>query len=190
MFNVISKYKFYLSFENSIHCKDYVTEKFWRNSLMSGLVPVVFGPHVSDMKALAPPKSYIHVEDFTNPHGKGTSGKTQDDALRDLVKYLNYLNKNNTAYMEYHKWRTTKIDVTTPMETHTRKKICGTCKLLRKKKRDSYPIRMIESVSSWWWTNQHDQRCLNGTLFLPHFMKEFRRPVDMRSNWYDKLRGK
>ena len=43
-------YKFYLAFENSIHCNDYLSEKFWRNALFQGLVPVVYGPHRADLK--------------------------------------------------------------------------------------------------------------------------------------------
>ena len=39
----ISHHKFYLAFENSIHCNDYISEKFWRNALSSGAVPVVYG---------------------------------------------------------------------------------------------------------------------------------------------------
>ena len=49
-----AKYKFYLAFENSIHCNDYISEKFWRNSLGQGLVPIVSGPHPDDVKAVAP----------------------------------------------------------------------------------------------------------------------------------------
>ena len=45
-----AKYKFYFAFENSIHCNDYLSEKFWRNSLAQGLVPVVYGPHPDDVK--------------------------------------------------------------------------------------------------------------------------------------------
>jgi len=45
-----AKYKFYFAFENSIHCNDYLSEKFWRNSLSQGLVPVVYGPHPDDVK--------------------------------------------------------------------------------------------------------------------------------------------
>ena len=51
---LISNFKFYLSFENAIHCNDYISEKFWRNALSSGAVPVVFGPHRDDVKAMAP----------------------------------------------------------------------------------------------------------------------------------------
>ena len=43
-------YKFYLAFENSIHCNDYLSEKFWRNALKEGLVPVVYGPHRADLE--------------------------------------------------------------------------------------------------------------------------------------------
>ena len=45
-----AKYKFYLAFENSIHCPDYMSEKFWRNSIRQGLVPVVSGTHPDDVK--------------------------------------------------------------------------------------------------------------------------------------------
>ena len=60
----ISKYKFYLAFENAIHCNDYISEKFWRNSLGSGVVPIVFGPHPADVAAVAPTYSYIHAVRF------------------------------------------------------------------------------------------------------------------------------
>ena len=87
----MAKYKFYMAFENSVHCTDYISEKLWRNSLAQGLVPVVYGPHVDDVKAMAPPNSYIHVEDYNSP--------------AELAKYLDYLSKNDTAYLEYHQWR-------------------------------------------------------------------------------------
>lgn len=85
----IRKYKFYFAFENSYQCKDYITEKFYRNSLFAGAVPVVFGSTKSDYEAVAPPGSFIFLEDF--------------ETLRDLVTYLKYLDHNDTAYLEYHK---------------------------------------------------------------------------------------
>ena len=85
-------YKFYLAWENSIHCYDYMTEKLFLTSLYSGVVPVIFGPHRDDVAAALPPKSYIFVEDFPN--------------VQKLVDYLHYLDKNATAYAEYLEWRT------------------------------------------------------------------------------------
>ena len=49
---LFSKYKFYLAFENSIHCNGYISEKMWRNSLAQGLVPVIYGPHPDDVKVI------------------------------------------------------------------------------------------------------------------------------------------
>jgi hypothetical protein len=63
-----------LAFENAYHCTDYISEKFWRNSFSFELVPVIFGPHVDDVRKVAPPNSFIHADEF----------ETADD----LVKYL------------------------------------------------------------------------------------------------------
>jgi len=43
------------------------------------------------VEAVAPPNSYIHAEKFETPE--------------ELVGYLDYLDSNDTAYMEYHQWR-------------------------------------------------------------------------------------
>ena len=85
------RYKFYFSFENTLHCKDYISEKLWYNALYSGTVPVIFGPHKDDVEAVLPPKSYILVEDYSDYH--------------DLLKYLHYLDRNVSAYAEYLEWR-------------------------------------------------------------------------------------
>ncbi|CAL4120904.1 unnamed protein product, partial [Meganyctiphanes norvegica] len=77
-------YKFYLAFENSI-CKDYVTEKFFE-TLQYGPVPVVWGG--ADYKQLAPPKSFINVQDFDSP--------------RALADFIHYLDRNDTAYNMYY----------------------------------------------------------------------------------------
>lgn len=54
-------YVFYLAFENAL-CQDYITEKFWWNSLHAGLVPVVIGGlESSDYMRVAPPDSYLLV---------------------------------------------------------------------------------------------------------------------------------
>ena len=54
------EYKFYLAFENSL-CSEYVTEKFWRTVRLP-IVPVVMGG--TDYKKIAPPNSFIDVNDF------------------------------------------------------------------------------------------------------------------------------
>ncbi|XP_050410873.1 alpha-(1,3)-fucosyltransferase C [Patella vulgata] len=84
---VLGKYKFYLSFENSL-CKDYVTEKFW-NALVREQIPIVRGG--ADYTKIAPPNSFINVLDFPN--------------IKKLAEYIHYLDKNHTAYNEYFKWR-------------------------------------------------------------------------------------
>lgn len=83
-----SEHKFYLAFENSYHCKDYVTEKFFR-AIEAGTVPVVWGAKKEDYLKFVPENAFIFVEDFPT--------------LEDLVKYLNYLDKNDNKYMEYFK---------------------------------------------------------------------------------------
>ncbi len=82
-----SKYKFYLSFENSV-CKDYVTEKFFK-VLNYNLIPIVLGG--ANYSKFAPSKSYINVRDF--------------QSIGQLGEYLNYLDKNEMAYAEYFEWK-------------------------------------------------------------------------------------
>ena len=92
----MKQYKFYLALENS-YCKDYHTEKFYDNGLLKGLVPITFMANESSEKTkksmgiVAPPKSYINILDYPD--------------IKSLIKYLKYLDKNNTAYNEYHAWR-------------------------------------------------------------------------------------
>ena len=87
--NLKRKYKFYLAFENS-NCKDYITEKLW-DALRDGLLPVCLGARMSDYTRIAPPNSFLHVENFTSP--------------RELANHLNYLDKNDDAYNRYFEWK-------------------------------------------------------------------------------------
>ena len=83
-------YRFYLAFENS-NCNDYITEKFWYNAIQNDIVPIVMGPHRHVYERLAPPNSFIHVDDFESP--------------ADLARYLKLLSKNKTKYLQYFKWK-------------------------------------------------------------------------------------
>nr|VZI11559.1 unnamed protein product [Spirometra erinaceieuropaei] len=84
------KYKFYLAFENS-NCVDYITEKFFDNALGHDMVPVVMGAPRESYCALAPPNSFIHVDDFSSP--------------AELADYLNWLDRNDTAYASFFAWK-------------------------------------------------------------------------------------
>lgn len=88
--DVIEKYKFYLAFENS-NCREYITEKMWWNAYHKEVVPVVMGATREEYARLAPPHSFIHVEDFRDP--------------QELAMYLVYLDGNATAYNEYFAWK-------------------------------------------------------------------------------------
>ena len=89
---LMSKYKFYLAFENA-ECHDYITEKFWITSLLNDVVPVVYGAPKSDYEKYAPPNSFIHVSDFKD--------------AKDLVDYLKVLNDDDALYNTYFDWRRT-----------------------------------------------------------------------------------
>ena len=83
------RYKFYLAFENS-KCDYYVTEKFWL-ALRDELIPVVMGASLAQYKQLAPPGSFIHVDQFKSP--------------KELAKYLRYLGSHPNEFNRYHEWR-------------------------------------------------------------------------------------
>lgn len=86
----ISRCYFYLAFENSVY-KDYITEKFWYNSLVSGAVPVIVGASREDYEAVAPKDSFIHVNDFKS--------------VKELGEFLKNLVEDKERYASYFKWR-------------------------------------------------------------------------------------
>nr|XP_057913374.1 alpha-(1,3)-fucosyltransferase 7-like isoform X2 [Doryrhamphus excisus] len=87
----LSRCYFYLAFENSLS-KDYITEKLWRNAFQSGAVPVVLGAPLQDYKDVAPPHSFIHVDEFAS--------------VKELAEYLHNLAGDPERYGEYLRWRT------------------------------------------------------------------------------------
>lgn len=105
----ISRCHFYLAFENSVS-KDYITEKLWRNAYQGGAVPVVLGPPLGDYKAVAPPNSFIHVDEFAS--------------VRDLGKYLQQLAGDKKRYDEYFTW---KHQWKVKLYTDWRERLCQIC---------------------------------------------------------------
>ena len=145
----LNSYKFYLSFENALHCKDYITEKFWLKSIQAGRVPVVWGPSKEDVTRLAPTKSFIHYEDFDSP--------------ASLASYLMYLNKNDTAYREYFSWVENPDQRTLNLINTTRlgqKKLCDLIKATRRKR------STIESVTNFYLNDSRECFHPKSTFFL------------------------
>ena len=88
--NLLSTYKFYLAFENSL-CGEYITEKVWR-TLKLGIVPVVYGA-LNTYKTALPPHSYIDVTHYDTP--------------KSLAEYILEVNSNDTLYRTYFSWKHT-----------------------------------------------------------------------------------
>lgn len=127
LFRTIANCIFYLSFENS-EAKDYITEKLWRNAFQAGAVPVVLGPSRATYEALAPPGSFIHVDDFRR--------------TADLAAYLNHVALDRQAYEKYFQWHHTHS-----IKTYTdwRERLCQICV-----KYPSLPAnRIYQDLESW-----------------------------------------
>ncbi|XP_041471895.1 alpha-(1,3)-fucosyltransferase 7-like [Lytechinus variegatus] len=87
----LKAHKFYLSLENA-ECRDYITEKFWKNALLRDILPIVYGPPREDYERVAPPNSFIHLQDFKD--------------FNELVDYIKLLDSNDTLYNSYFEWKT------------------------------------------------------------------------------------
>lgn len=106
----LNRYKFRLAFENSL-CDDYISEKFWniyshQNLFDINLINIVRGAKDDQYQKVIPYKKfYINAEWFESP--------------KKLAEYLIYLNNNDSAYLEYFKW---KIDLYKKIEHKTKGK--------------------------------------------------------------------
>lgn len=105
----ISRCYFYLAFENMIS-RDYITEKLWRNSYQGGALPVVLGPPVEDYNAVAPPQSFVHVDQFAS--------------TKALADYLQQLAADRQRYGRYFSWRR---DWNVKLLTDWRERLCRIC---------------------------------------------------------------
>lgn len=88
--NKLQTSKFYLSFENQ-NCTSYITEKFWR-SLNNNLIPIVMQPNREFYERIAPPNSFVHMEDF-------------DHDVEKLTAYLNRVGTEFDLYGRYFEWK-------------------------------------------------------------------------------------
>lgn len=129
-------YKFYLAFENS-NCRSYITEKFYVNGLGRGrddfnLVPIVMGGNREDYQRVAPPNSYIHVDDFASP--------------KELAAYLHHLDNDNDAYNRYFGWKHPKA---TGQFINTYF-WCRLCALLHAPAGRTKPGVSYKDIGLWW----------------------------------------
>lgn len=82
---IYERYKFLIAFENSF-CLDYISEKAG-SGLMHDIVPIVRG--AGNHSQLFPPGTYIDAAEF--------------NSVEELGDHLNYLESNDTAYLQYLK---------------------------------------------------------------------------------------
>ncbi|KAG1152378.1 hypothetical protein G6F37_000210 [Rhizopus arrhizus] len=91
---LMAEYKFYLAIENA-NCEDYATEKLYDTFMMSA-VPIVDGP--SSYRGYLPTnRSVIYMDAYPDP--------------KDLADYIDYLDKNDTAYLEYLSFRRDAVNL-------------------------------------------------------------------------------
>lgn len=127
------KYKFYLSFENSV-CNDYVTEKFFEIA-NHDMVPIVYGG--ANYSEIAPPHSYINALDYTP---------------EKLAEYLKMLDANDTLYNEYFWWKE-YFTVESGVYQMARHGFCDLCKKLHD---DEGSVKYYSELVSQW---QYDVVC-------------------------------
>ncbi|XP_078007940.1 LOW QUALITY PROTEIN: 3-galactosyl-N-acetylglucosaminide 4-alpha-L-fucosyltransferase FUT3-like [Phascolarctos cinereus] len=127
--SVLSKYKFYLAFENSVH-KDYITEKLWHNALAAWAVPIVYGPPKYNYELFLPSDAFIHVSDFKSP--------------KELAIYLMKMNKDEKRYLAYFQWRK-HLEVVTRSGWH--QEFCKACRILQ----EPPTYRTLPMLSKWFF---------------------------------------
>ena len=124
--DLFQKYKFYLSFENSL-CTDYITEKLWVR-MEQGVLPIVLGG--ADYKAYLPAHSYIDVTDFASP--------------KALAEYLHKLDNNDDLYNEYFLWRQ---HYTCHSDLPDNDLLCDMCRFMNN---NLNKVNIIPDVNKYW----------------------------------------
>ena len=94
---------------------------YFRQDVLS----VVMGASKEDYDKVLPPKSVIHVDDFDSP--------------KKLAEYLHKLDRNDTLYNDYFRWKGSGHFINT-------KFMCRLCAMLHDKSRRTW----YEDVEKWW----------------------------------------
>ena len=85
--SAIRYFKFTVAMENTINRPFYITEKVF-DAFKGGSVPIYYGPD----------EIYLFVPNFSIINAKHYKSE-------ELVHYLDYLNRNESAYSEYFEWK-------------------------------------------------------------------------------------
>lgn len=129
--NQIAQHRFYFAFENSV-CRDYITEKIF-NRIGKLIVPIVLNRSIYD--GILVPGSFIAVDDFESP--------------RELADYLEYLARNNTAYLKYFEW-TKHYKKPKPTAQY-----CHLCKYLHEHWKENNGLnKVIPDIGAWWYDSR------------------------------------
>jgi hypothetical protein len=113
------------------------------------LIPIVLGAHPDDYKALAPHKSYLHIEDFESP--------------KHLAEYMQHLIDHPAAYNEFFDWKGTGEVITSDL-------FCRLCAMVHyadlkppPKRNKTYRWGHVQAIESgmclpanqWYWTKKN-----------------------------------
>ena len=167
MIYLMNSYKFYLSFENSL-CDDYISEKYWKlyhsNVIFNvNLLPITRGATEDQFKKVTFPNSYINAYNFKSP--------------KELGETMNFLRNNDTAYLEYFKWKKdlfkifdvnhdlkkinqfVKIEKNAYRLSKSDKPFCRMCQMLHNETYVNSKTNRIWNLSEWfgWKTSFWDQ---------------------------------
>lgn len=93
------------------------------------------GARREEYEQVAPPYSFIHVDDFKSPY--------------ELAKYLLLLDKNDDLYNEYFRWKGTGEYINT-------KFYCRLCALLHERAH----VTWYENINTWW---NGENTCVDST---------------------------
>lgn len=134
---VESKYKFYLSLENSF-CLDYITEKFY-DVMRHRIVPIVIDLH-GHYELIAPPHSFINAARFSS--------------VRQLADYLQLLDRNDTLYNEYFEWRNNYV-------VRENTGMCHLCAALHHHRHQE--PKVYRNFTDWWLSRSQCRRLIFNT---------------------------
>ncbi|KAJ8035757.1 Glycoprotein 3-alpha-L-fucosyltransferase A [Holothuria leucospilota] len=164
---VFSSYKFYLGLENSC-CGEYITEKFWQPLMKFDAIPVVLGASKEDYKRVAPPNSFIHIDDFAS--------------VEDLANYIKTVASNLSLYQSYFEWKKHGYVRWNKVYKSVWRQDEHSCKLLEYVKGvRPLSVNGFDPYESSWFGSCHLSKCGTRQWILDYYLYPFQ-------NVYDRLK--